>query len=168
MSRRTRIFLGMTIILILAAAGFITRYDPSKAKYEIFREHRGQFEAVKSETLLLMDSLDERSNIGNTFIYSNNGNAAAPQLHESMNRGLQDKIRQLASWSRDSLDFVRYSRQDGQALLRFIFDWEREHGPTYHIVYCASQSMVEQAYAAEPVKYKLTLLADGWYGIEIE
>lgn len=80
MSRRTRIFLGMTIILMLAAAGFITRYDSSRAKYEIFREHRGQFEAVKSETLLLMDSLDERSTIGNTFIYSNHDLAAAPSF----------------------------------------------------------------------------------------
>lgn len=85
-----------------------------------------------------------------------------------MNTGLQDKIKQLASLSGDSLDFVRYSRQDGKPLLRFIFDWEREHGPTYHIVYCTSQSMVEQAYAAEPVKYKLTSLGDSWYGIEIE
>lgn len=165
MSRRTRSFLGMTIILMLAAAGFIIRYDPSEAKYGIFREHRGQFDAVKSETLLLMDSLDERSDIGNTFIYSNN---AAPPFHDSVNTELQDKIQQIAAWSQDSLDFVRYSRQDGKPLLRFVFDWEREHGPTYHIVYCASQSKVEQAYAAEPVKYKLTSLADGWYGIEIE
>ncbi|MEK4519440.1 hypothetical protein NSS64_29640 [Paenibacillus sp. FSL H8-0122] len=167
MSRRTRIFIGMTLILLLAAAGFIIRYDPSGAKYELFHEHSGQFEAVKSETLLLMDSLDERSDIGNTFIYSNNGNTTSP-FHDSVNTEMQDKIGQIAAWSGDSLDFVRYSRQDGKPLLRFVFDWEREHGPTYHIVYCASQSMVEQAYAAEPVKYKLTPLADGWYGIEIE
>lgn len=150
---------------MLAGIGSIIGYDSSKAKYKLFREHRAQFDAVKTEALLLMDSLDERSDIWNTFIYSDN---AVPPFHDSMNTKLQDNIRQIAAWSGDSLDFVRYSRQDGKPLLRFIFDWEREHGPTYHIVYCASQSMVEQAYAAEPVKYKLTLLADGWYGIEIE
>lgn len=166
MSVRTRVLLGITVILMLAGIGSIIGYDSSKeAKYKLFREHRAQFAAVKTEALLLMDSLDERSDIGNTFIYSDN---AVPPFHDSMNTELQDKIRQLAAWSGDSLDFVRYSRQDGKPLLRFIFDWEREHGPTYHIVYCASQSMVEQAYAAEPVKYKLTSLADGWYGIEIE
>lgn len=165
MSVRTRVLLGITVILMLAGIGSIIGYDSSKAKYKLFREHRAQFDAVKTEALLLMDSLDERSHIGNTFIYSDN---AVPPFHDSMNTKLQDNIRQLAAWSGDSLDFVRYSRQDGKPLLRFIFDWEREHGPTYHIVYCASQSMVEQAYAAEPVKYKLTLLADGWYGIEIE
>ncbi|ETT77111.1 hypothetical protein C173_04706 [Paenibacillus sp. FSL R7-277] len=167
MSRRTRILLGITIILLLAAAGFIIGYDSSKMKYELFREHRAQFEAVKAETRLLMDNLDERSNIGNTFIYSNNRNTTSP-FHDSVNTELQDKIRQIAAWSGDSLDFVRYSKQDGKPLLRFIFDWEREHGATYHIVYCGSQSMMEQAYATEPVKYKLTPLADGWYGIEIE
>lgn len=160
--------LCITVILVLAGAGSIIGYNSSEAKYKLFREHSRQFEAVKSETLLLMDSLDERSDIGNTFIYSNNGNAAASQLHDSMNTGLQDKIRQIAAWSGDSLDFVRYSKQDGKPLLRFVFGWEREHGPTYHIVYCASQSMVQQTYAAEPVKYKLTPLADGWYGIKIE
>lgn len=167
LSRRTRILLGITIILLLAAAGFIIGYDSSKMKYELFREHRAQFEAVKAETRLLMDNLDERSNIGNTFIYSNNRNTTSP-FHDSVNTELQDKIRQIAAWSGDSLDFVRYSKQDGKPLLRFIFDWEREHGATYHIVYCGSQSMMEQAYATEPVKYKLTPLADGWYGIEIE
>ncbi|WP_339221147.1 hypothetical protein [Paenibacillus sp. FSL H8-0332] len=165
MSVRTRVLLGITVILMLAGIGSIIGYDSSKAKYKLFREHRAQFDAVKTEALLLMDSLDERSDIGNTFIYSDN---AVPPFHDSMNTKLQDNIRQIAAWSGDSLDFVRYSRQDGKPLLRFIFDWEREHGPTYHIVYCVSQSMVEQAYAAEPVKYKLTLLADGWYGIEIE
>lgn len=165
MSRRTRILLGITVILLLAGAGSIIGYDSSKAKYELFREHHGQFEAVKSETLLMMNNLDSRSDIGNTFIYSN---TAAPPFHDYVNSELQDKIWQIAASSEDSLDFVRYSRQDGQPLLRFVFDWEREHGPTYHIVYCASQSMVEGAYAAEPVKYKLTPLADGWYGIEIE
>ncbi|MFC6647848.1 hypothetical protein [Paenibacillus rhizoplanae] len=165
MSVRTRVLLGITVILMLAGIVSIIGYDSSKAKYKLFREHRAQFDAVKTEALLLMDSLDERSDIGNTFIYSDN---AVPPFHDSMNTKLQDNIRQIAAWSGDSLDFVRYSRQDGKPLLRFIFDWEREHGPTYHIVYCASQSMVEQAYAAEPVKYKLTLLADGWYGIEIE
>ncbi|OMF92250.1 hypothetical protein BK146_19765 [Paenibacillus sp. FSL R7-0333] len=152
---------------MLAGIGSIIGYDSSKAKYKLFREHRAQFDAVKTEALLLMDSLDERSDVGNTFIYSNNGNTTSP-FHDSVNTEMQDKIAQIAAWSGDSLDFVRYSRQDGKPLLRFIFDWEREHGPTYHIVYCASQSMVEQAYAAEPVKYKLTPLADGWYGIEIE
>lgn len=165
MSVRTRVLLGITVILMLAGIGSIIGYDSSKAKYKLFREHRAQFDAVKSETLLLMDSLDERSDIGNTFIYSDN---AVPPFHDSMNTELQDKIRQLAAWSGDSLDFVRYSRQDGKPLLRFVFDWEREHDNTYHIVYSESQSMVEQAYAAEPVKYKLTSLADGWYGIEIE
>ncbi|MEK4849148.1 hypothetical protein NST04_04630 [Paenibacillus sp. FSL H7-0756] len=168
MSRRTRVLLGITLILMLAAAGFIIRYDPSRAQYNLFQEHRGTFDTVKTETLLLMDGLDKGRNIGNTFIYSNNGNAAAPMFFEGTNAGLQDKIRQLAALSKDTLNFVRYSRQDGKDLLRFVFDWEGEHGPTYHIVYGASQHMVEQAYAAEPVPYKLSALTEGWYGIEIK
>ncbi|NQX46495.1 hypothetical protein HQN87_14225 [Paenibacillus tritici] len=168
MGRGIKVWIGLAATLLLVAAGIIIGNNNSKAKYDIFQEQRGLFEAVKEETGLLMKSIDDRSNVRNTFIYSSNGNTAAHQFHEGANADLQDKVRQIAAVSGDELNFVRYSRQDGEDLLRFVFNWERERGNTYHIVYCESQSMVERAYEEEPVQYKLAKLADGWYGIEIQ
>ncbi|MEK4325484.1 hypothetical protein MKX70_06375 [Paenibacillus sp. FSL R7-0312] len=166
---RTRIvFIGIAAAVIIVALGVIINYNHSSAKYDIYRDHRELFEAVKEETELLMTSLDNRSDIGNTFIYSNNGNAVGHQFLDGANAGLQGNIQQIIEVSEDKLNFLRYSRQDGKSLLRFVFDWEGEKGNTYHIVYCDSQDLVEKAYSEEPANYKLDTLADGWYGIEIE
>ncbi|AIQ44361.1 hypothetical protein MKZ24_05310 [Paenibacillus sp. FSL R7-0297] len=166
---RTRIvFIGIAAAVIIVALGVIINYNHSSAKYDIYRDHRELFEAVKEETELLMTSLDNRSDIGNTFIYSNNGNAVGHQFLDGANAGLQGNVQQIIEVSEDKLNFVRYSRQDGKSLLRFVFDWEGEKGNTYHIVYCDSQDLVEKAYSEEPANYKLDTLADGWYGIEIE
>lgn len=166
---RTRIvFIGIAAAVIIVALGVIINYNHSSAKYDIYRDHRELFEAVKEETELLMTSLDNRSDIGNTFIYSNNGNAVGHQFLDGANAGLQGNVQQIIEVSEDKLNFVRYSRQDGKSLLRSVFDWEGEKGNTYHIVYCDSQDLVEKAYSEEPANYKLDTLADGWYGIEIE
>ncbi|AIQ61635.1 hypothetical protein [Paenibacillus borealis] len=166
---RTRIvFMGIAAAVIIVALGVIIKYNHSSAKYDIYRDHRELFAAVKEETELLMASLDNRSDIGNTFIYSNNGNAVGHQFLDGANESLQGKVGQIIALSEDKLNFVRYNRQDGKSLIRFVFDWEGEHGNTYHIVYCDSQDLAEKAYSEEPVKYKLDKLADGWYGIEIK
>lgn len=167
MGRSKNVLVGIAVALILVAAGLVISYNNSKEKYDIFQDHRELFEAVKDEAELLMSSLDNRSDIGNTFLYSNNGNATAHQFHDGVNASLQGKVRQIAALSEDKLNFLRYSRQDGKSFIRFVFDWEGENGNTYHIVYCESQDVVEIAYEEEPVKYKLDKLADGWYGIEI-
>ncbi|AIQ33072.1 hypothetical protein P40081_36925 [Paenibacillus sp. FSL P4-0081] len=168
MGRTKNVFVGIAVILMLVAAGLIISYNNPKAKYEIYQDHRELFAAVKDETELLMTSLDNRSDIGNTFIYSNNGNAVGHQFLDGANADLQDKVGQIIAVSEDKLNFLRYSRQDGKSLLRFVFDWEGENGNTYHIVYCDSQDLVEKAYNEEPANYKLDQLADGWYGIEIK
>lgn len=166
---RTRItFIGIAAAVIIVALGVIINYNHSSAKYNIYRDHRELFEAVKDETELLMTSRDNRSDIGNTFIYSNNGNAVGHQFLDGVDADLQGKVGQIIAVSEDKLNFLRYSRQNGKSLLRFVFDWEGENGDTYHIVYCDSQDLVEKAYSEEPVNYKLHTLADGWYGVEIK
>ncbi|WNS42324.1 hypothetical protein [Paenibacillus sp. MMS20-IR301] len=168
MGRSRNVLVGIAVTLILAAAALVVSYNNSKAKYDVFREHSGLFEAVKDGTGLLMTRLDNRSDISNTFIYSNNGNAIGHQFLEGVGAGLQGKVQQIIASSADKLNFVRYSRQDGKSLIRFVFDWEGENGNTYHIVYCDSRDLVEKTYSEEAVKYGLDKLADGWYGIEIK
>lgn len=168
MGRSKNVLVGIAVILMLVAAGLIISYNNSKAKYEVYQDHRELFGSVKEETELLMTSLDNRSDIGNTFVYSNNGNAVGHQFLDGVNAGLQGNVQQIIAVSEDKLNFLRYSRQNGKSLLRFVFDWEGENGNTYHIVYCDSQDLVEKAYNEEPVNYKLDKLADGWYGIELK
>ena len=168
MNRRKLILVGIAVTVMLMAAGLVINNNHSKGKYDIFADHRGLFEAVKDEAGLYMSNLDNRSDIGNTFLYSNNGNAVDYQFHDGVDASLQDKVRQIIALSEDKLNFLRYSRQDGKDFIRFVFDWEGENGNTYHIVYCESQSMVERAYEEEPVKYVLDRLDEGWFGIEIK
>lgn len=168
MSRRRFVLYSLAAAIILVVAGFVITYNSSKAKYDIFLNHRELFEAVRDESEQLMDKLDNRSDIGNTFLYSVNGNAAAHQFHDSVNANLQAQIRKIAAMTEDKLNFLRYSRLNGKSFLRFVFDWEAEYGNTYHIVYCESRDVVERAYQEEPVKYVLRDLDDGWYGIEIK
>lgn len=165
--RKLALFGGIVAVVVVVVTGIIINYIHSEAKYEIFKDHRELFQAVKDEAVLLMSEQGDRNEIGDTFLYSNGGNAAADQFYDVMSMSLQDKIQQIALLSEDKLSFLRYSKQEGESFLRFVFDWERVYGNTYHIVYCESRDRVKKAYDEEPVKYVLDELGEGWYGIKI-
>ncbi len=171
MNRRKRtLFRVIAAVVIVVVAGFVINYIHSEAEYDIFKDHRELFEAVKNEAELLVgDQADhgKRDNIGNIFLYTHGGNAAADQFYDVMSASLQGKIQQIAVLSGDELSFLRYSKQEGKSLFRFVFDWERVYGNTYHIVYCESRDMVEKIYDGEPAEYVLHELDEGWYGIRI-
>lgn len=164
MSRRKIVLFGMAVFLMIVAAGFVINRVHSQAKYDIFKEHRELFKAAKNEAEHVMGNSNERGDIKNTFLYSSNED----QFHDNVSASLQEKIRQIAGLSEDKLSFVRYSKQEGKTFIRFVFDWERDYGDTYHIVYGESQDMVEKAYDEEPVAYVLHKLEDSWYGIGIK
>lgn len=169
MSRRKFALFGLAAAVLVVAVGLlISYYGHSKTQYAIFAKNRELFEAVREETEHLVGEQDDLQNIGDIFLFTNGGNAAIDQFHESVSSSLQGKIQQIVALSGDDLSFLRYSKQDGKSFLRFVFDWERTDGGTYHIVYCESRDMVKKLYDGEPVGYVLDELGEGWYGIRIK
>ncbi|MBQ4901176.1 hypothetical protein KB559_20235 [Paenibacillus sp. Marseille-P2973] len=163
-----KIFIGLAVVVLVVAAGYVFSDMYYKAKYDIFKEHHELFEAVKDETELLMNKQEEAGDTGVTILYNTGGNASIDSFDEVVNPSLQNKIQELDVLSEGKLSILRYSKQGGESLIQFLFDWESAYGDPYHIVYCESRDILVNDYDSEHMEYVLDKLKDNWYGIALK
>ncbi|WP_438433707.1 hypothetical protein [Gorillibacterium sp. sgz500922] len=167
MSFKKPLLIGIAVAVLVVAAGNIIIDRYYRAKYAIFQDHPELFDAIKDETERLMSQQEGLSDTGVTILYSTGGNASVDRFHDMVSLSLQNKIRELDGWSDRKLSILRYSKQDGTSLIQFLFDWESAYGNPYHIVYCESRDVLENAYAKEHIKYVLDKLKGNWYGLAL-
>ncbi|WP_078551651.1 hypothetical protein [Bacillus alkalicellulosilyticus] len=163
--QRRRIIRFLIIFLFLAVPIwlFLNYLKYNVEYYQLFRDQRELFEAVKDEVESIDDSkLDFTSNGETILLYY-----ASNKFHDEVPWSLQDKIRQLKKLSEEELSKLSYVESDEKNLLIFTFDWERVNGDTYHIVYCKNGEVVESYYSDKDVEYDLIKLDDDWYGTRI-
>jgi hypothetical protein len=136
--------------------------------YQVFEDRRELFDAVKDEVERIEKSkLGYKRDSGDIFLYRNGGNAAPNQFHDEVSKSLRANIEQINKLSGDKLDHLRYAESDGEVLIRFIFDWERAYGDTYHIMYGKNRDGVLKVYDDRDVNVELTELDKSWYGTRI-
>lgn len=163
-----KLFIGLAVVVLVVATGYVFSDMYYRAKYDIFKEHYELFEAVKDEAEHLMNKQEEGSDTGVTILYNTGGNASIDSFDEVVNPSLQSKIRELDVLSEGKLSILRYSKQGGESLIQFLFDWESAYGNPYHIVYCESRDILVNDYDSEHIEYVLDKLKDNWYGIALK
>jgi hypothetical protein len=166
--RFKKLLIGLAVVLLVVAAGYVFTDRYYRAKYDIFKEHHELFEAVKDEAELLMSKQEGGSDTGVTILYATGGNASVDSFDDVVDASLQSKIRELDVLSEGKLSILRYSRQGGESLIQFLFDWESAYGNPYHIVYCKSRDILVNDYDREHIDYVLDKLKDNWYGIALK
>ncbi|NOU79943.1 hypothetical protein GC101_13785 [Paenibacillus sp. LMG 31459] len=168
MSFKKLLFIGSAAIVLIVAAGYVFTDMYYRAKYDIFKEHSPLFEAVKDEAERLMSKQEGRNDTGVTILYDNGGNASVDYFDEIVNASLQSKLRELDVLSEGKLSILRYSKQDGQSLIQFLFDWESAYGKPYDIVYCESRDILVNDYDSDTTEYVLDKLKGNWYGMALK
>ncbi|MCL6606374.1 MAG: hypothetical protein K6T94_26195 [Paenibacillus sp.] len=165
-----KLFIGLAVVVLVVAAGYIFTDMYYKAKYDIFKEHHELFEAVKDEAELIMSKQEGGSDTdtGVTILYATGGNASVDSFDDVVSASLQSKIRELDVLSEGKLSILRYSKHGGESLIQFLFDWESAYGDPYHIVYCGNRDILVKDYESEHIEYVLDKLKDNWYGIALK
>jgi hypothetical protein len=115
-----------------------------------------------------MSKQEGRSDTGVTILYDTGGNASADYYDEVVNASLKNKIQELDVLSEGKLSILRYSKQDGQSLIQFLFDWESAYGKPYDIVYCESRDILVNDYDSDTTEYVLDKLKGNWYGMALK
>jgi hypothetical protein len=168
MSFKKILLIGIAAAVLVVAAWFVFTDRYYRAKYDIFKEHPQLFEAVKDEAERLMSKQEGRSDTGVTILYDTGGNASADYYDEVVNASLKNKIQELDVLSEGKLSILRYSKQGGESLIQFLFDWESAYGNPYNIVYCESRDRLVNDYDSEHIEYVLDKLKGNWYGIALK
>lgn len=169
MGLQKRLLIALAVAALVVAAGYLGARGHNSGKFEIHRQHPELFQAIQAEAERTMGKPESGGDgTGVTILYSTGGSASADSFHEAVDEGMKSKLQELDRLSEGKLSILRYSKQEGNSLLQFIFDWESAYGRPYHIVYSGNRSILAAAYDKEHVSYTLKQLGDNWYGLTLD
>lgn len=169
MGFQKRLLLGLAAAALVAAAGYLGARGHHGGKFEMYKQHPELFQAIRAEAERTMGKPGSGGGgTGVTILYSTGGSASVDSFHKAVDEGMKNKLLELDSLSEGKLSILRYSKQEGNSLLQFIFDWESAYGRPYHIVYSGNRSILAAAYEKEHISYTLKQLGENWYGLTLD
>jgi hypothetical protein len=168
MGFRKRFHIALAAAALVAAAGYLGARGHNGGKFEMYKQHPELFQAIQAEVERAMSKPGSVGGTGVTILYSTGGSASVDSYHEAVDGGMKSKLLELDRLSEGRLSILRHSKQEGNSLLQFIFDWESAYGRPYHIVYSENRSILAAAYEKEHIPYTLKQLGENWYGLTLD